>query len=181
MAACGIWSHAIRRTSTLFSMNRSAVLFIALFLVVGAFGASVTYYTDNNCGTKATSPFMGVPNPLVAPLNTCVKAMEAGGGTLYAKFSVCSNSSFSILLYSNSGCNNPADDTVGGTPGDCIRTDPPPGSQSFKIECSNATSPPSTTTAKSTPSTTVKSAAPNPVSLMALILAFAFAAICAQV
>ena len=156
-------------------MNRSAVLFIALFLVVGAFGASVTYYTDNNCGTKVTSPFMGAPNPLVAPLNACVKAMEAGGGTMYAKFSVCSNSSFAIFLYSNSGCNPPVDDTVGGRPGDCIRTDPPPGSQSFKIDCSNATSP------QSPPSTTVKSAAPNPASLMALILAFAFAAICTQV
>jgi hypothetical protein len=169
------------RTSTLFSMNRSAVLFIALFLVVGAFGASVTYYTDNNCGTKATSPFMGAPNPLVAPLNACVKAMEVsqGGQTaiVYVKFSVCSNSSYAIFAYSNSGCNPPADDTIGGRPGDCIRTDPPPGSQSYKIDCSNATSPPITP-----PSTTVvKSAAPNPASLMALILAFAFAAICTQV
>jgi hypothetical protein len=169
------------RTSTLFSMNRSAVLFIALFLVVGAFGASVTYYTDNNCGTKATSPFLGVPNPLVAPLNTCVKAMEEGGTTLYVKFSVCSSSSFAVDSYSDSGCILADGTSLGGTPGGCITTNPPPGSQSFKIDCSNATSPPSTTTAKSPPSTTVKSAAPNPASLMALILAFAFAAICAQV
>jgi hypothetical protein len=152
------------RTSTLFSMIRSAVIFIALFLVGGAFGVTVTYYTDNNCGTKATSPFNGVPNPNVGSLNTCVKAMELPQGnqtrTIYSKATVCSASTFSVGAYYDNACTGSVLSTTTGKPGDCIKADPPPGTQSFKIECS---------------------AASNPASLMALILAFAFAAFCTQV
>jgi hypothetical protein len=154
-------------------MKRSAVLFIALFLFGGAFGhnthVTLTSYSDANCGSKASG--------FTVDLDTCGNAFSG----FVAKASVCSASSFTMSAYQGTSCDGTATAAFSGKPGDCIKTDPPPGSQSFKIECSNATSPPSTTTAKSPPSTTVKSAAPNPVSLMALILAFAFAAICAQV
>jgi hypothetical protein len=134
-------------------MKRSAVLFIALFLFGGAFGHShnthvtLTSYSDANCGSKASG--------FTVDLNTCGNAFSG----FVAKASVCSASSFTMSAYQGTSCDGTATAAFSGKPGDCIKTDPPPGSQSFKVECASAAS--------------------NAASLMALVLTFIFAAICA--
>ncbi len=148
------------RLMTFCTLSCSVVLIIALIFVSGAFGVTVTYYSDPQCGKRASDPLNGVPNPFVFILNTCVKAFErADNSTLYSKATVCSSSSYTIDSFASSSCIGNPTIVTAGKPGDCISSNPPPGSLSYKVDCS---------------------AGSHASSFVALILAFVFAAVCTQ-
>ena len=54
-----------------------AASLVILILSAAALPAlTVTFYEDDNCKLIRSSPFQGVSNPLVAPLNVCTIALK---------------------------------------------------------------------------------------------------------
>ena len=83
------------------------VIVIALglsLLSVAAAQMTQTYYSDASCATPAAGTLNpnGFVNPLIAPLNTCVKQSAA----TWVKFSVCSGTTATGVIYGESGCLN---------------------------------------------------------------------------
>ena len=88
------------------------VIVIALglsLLSVAAAQMTQTYYSDASCTTPAAGTLNpgGMVNPLIAPLNTCVKQSAAS----WVKFSVCSGTTVTGVIYGDSGCLNRLTDT----------------------------------------------------------------------
>jgi hypothetical protein len=183
-------------------MNRSAVLFTALFLVGGAFGQlTATLYTDTNCATMADNTLFEkkYQNPQVAELNVCKeyflprereryvypngsKHMERYTETHYVKAIACSKSGgFIFYRFSDPDCYGYFS-AYAGKSGQCKRDDQfAIGIQSLKVDCPNDPVPAGTSApaGASAPDGTAKSGS-APASLAALTLAFVFAAICTQ-
>jgi hypothetical protein len=187
----------IVRFSNLFTMNRSAVLFTALFLVGGAFGQlTATFFTDTNCATMADKTLFEqkYQNPQVAELNVCKeynrpmerervypnnsKYIEAYTDTHYVKAIACSKSGgFIFYEFRDPECYGMYF-AYAGKSGQCKRDDQfAIGIRSLKIDCPNDPVPPVTS---ATADGTVSKSGSAPVSLAALTFAFVFAAICTQ-
>ncbi len=118
-------------------MKHSSLLFIALFLVGGAFGQLIvaTYFVDTACQTMAANPVGGVANPFSVNLNACVKSL----GGYYAKATSCASGSFSSTTYrmDDTSCTNAALATTNDRTNTCIALSPPmAGVNSYRISCS---------------------------------------------
>jgi hypothetical protein len=99
---------------------------------------AITAYTDSACSSPASSPFLGAPNPFLAPIKICTKYIVADGTVLYLLVNSCLSSSASVSLFYDSLCTAAASITRQFTPDYCNPTDPPPGALSFKITCAPA-------------------------------------------
>jgi hypothetical protein len=187
-------------------MNRSAVLFTALFLVGGAFGQlTATFYTDTNCATMADNTLFEkkYQNPQVAELNVCKeysrprereeyyqngsKYIQAYTRTQYVKAIACSKSSgFIFYEFQDPECYG-IYFAYAGKSGYCKRDDGfAVGIKSFKVECANDPMPAATLAPSATSAPggryLLSGSAPASLaaSLAALTFAFVFAAICTQ-
>jgi hypothetical protein len=54
----------------------AASLVILILSAAASPALTVTFYEDDNCKLIRSSPFQGVSNPLVAPLNVCTIALK---------------------------------------------------------------------------------------------------------
>jgi hypothetical protein len=127
--------------SKLVTMQTTALcllLFSACF-IGGAFGVTVTYYTDLACTNVIGPIFNGVSNPLLMPLGACILAETVGSYNSYRKATACSSTgTVTIGYFTNPTCTTagPAG-TLTFSVGKCIELD---ALQSFKVSCSPAAS-----------------------------------------
>jgi hypothetical protein len=123
-----------------FPMKRSSLLFIALFLVGGAYGQLVaTYFTDTACQTMAPNPTGGVSNPFAVPLNTCVKSL----GGFNSRASACASGTFTSQTFrtEDTSCTNAALATVTDRTNACIVLPSSiGGASSYRVQCTGSTS-----------------------------------------
>jgi hypothetical protein len=126
-----------------FKMKTTAIVLVALSLLSCTIAVSVTYFSDNNCQTSVGGTFQGAANPLVASLNQCVQAVTADGGRtpLWVRPTSCSSANSVIPVFSDNQCANaqPGAQTTFNV-GACLTTPVPPGSMSFRVSCSSASS-----------------------------------------
>jgi hypothetical protein len=120
---------------------------IITILVLSAFSVAlavtVTAYSDTACATLAANPVLGVPNPIVGPLNTCIKSWTLSSGVYYSKISLCSSTSSVGMTYSgDSTCTLTSSGfPSAAVPGQCTAVTPAgsvPGVGSYILTCASA-------------------------------------------
>ena len=117
--------------------SHTLTLFFALAFAVAAVSAvTITYYSDANCATKATTLPNGVSNPIVGALNACV---PFGGTSL--KYTTCSTSAgITQQSFTDGNCGNKVAESVipGAGIGLCAPLSGGGGLNSLKYECSSS-------------------------------------------
>jgi hypothetical protein len=126
-----------------FKMKTTAIVLVVLSLLACTVAVSVTYFSDNNCQTSVGGTFQGTANPLVASLNQCVQAVTADSGrtALWVRPTSCSSTTSVIPYFTDNQCANvfPGASTTFNV-GTCLTSQVPPGSGSFRVSCSSASS-----------------------------------------
>ena len=115
---------------------------------------TILFYRDENCETMVPSPFQGVPNPLVAPLNRCTMGLNVripsfvsflwfifsqdSSTKLYIKPIICSSTyPHPLYTYMDANCAQQHLEPNSVHIGACVTQGAPPGSASFMITCSH--------------------------------------------
>lgn len=138
----------------------------------------ITAYTDSACSSPAPSPFLGAPNPLLAPMKTCTKYIVTGGPVLYLLVNSCLSSSASISLFYDSLCTVAADIALQLTPGYCNTSTPPPGALSFRVTCAPASAGAVQTSSQPPAPVCINGSAPTDCSIQGKYLMSTFSHIC---
>jgi hypothetical protein len=126
--------------------HRAALVFLLFTLCcIGCRAAalSIQYYTDPQCLQAASTTFNGVPNPLVAPINQCIKSFEGSSGVVYSKGVSCSPSgTATATAFTDSACTVPLPTAPSTTlaVGVCLTppTPMPSNAGSLRVSCSTA-------------------------------------------
>ena len=158
------WKICVTLELTLRAMLRLKLVLQLLFVLeMSRIVKAVTFafYEDTKCTTLVASPFQGVPNPLVAPLNVCTKTFQVnsmpsyfhqwpnnnliphnlqdGPTSFYIKPTQCSSTyPHPIYTYSNAACTQTHLEPHTFHIGACVTQGAPPGCASFMITCSHA-------------------------------------------
>ena len=121
---------------TITSLTIIAVLAFTAISTVSAF--SFTIYSDNACATKAPNPVAGMPNPTLAPVNSCFKSFTVDTTTFYNKVTECNSVNTSSISYSDVQCSVcPRGPCAARTipTGTCIQAIGIPAVGSYRIAC----------------------------------------------
>ena len=127
--------------------HRTALVFLLFTLCcIGCRAAalSLQYFTDAQCLQAASTTFNGVPNPLVAPINQCVKSFQGSSGVVYSKGASCSPSGTATAApFTDSACTVPHPTAPPATfaVGVCLTppsTPMPDNAGSLRVSCSTA-------------------------------------------
>ena len=124
-------------------MKAAIIAILALSALSVAWGVTVTAYSDGACATLSANPILGIANPSVGPINTCIKSYTISGSTFYVKYSACTATASAANTYSDAACTVARGGITADVPGTCIPVVPAgdlPGVGSYKVACSSAAS-----------------------------------------
>jgi len=122
-------------------MKATIIAILALSALSVAWGVTITAYSDGACATLSTNPVLGVANPSVGPISTCMKSYTISGSTFYVKYSACIATAYTFNTYADAACTTARGVVATDVTGNCIVITPAgdvPGVGSYKVACSSA-------------------------------------------
>lgn len=131
---CHSINYMAHRTATVF------LLFTLCCIGCRAAGITIQYFTDNACANAAPTVLNTVPNPLVLPINQCVKTFEGNSGIVYSKAMSCTSSGTATAnAFTDIACTTPHSTPVSIVAvGVCLNAPLPPNALSLRVTCSTA-------------------------------------------
>lgn len=112
----------------------TCILLIVLGFVANALSITITYYSDDKCRRTAGNLIRGQPNPLVIPLNACVRSAS----TLWTKAISCDEKA-KIEVWGDEKCTStyPLRTSL-WTPGECTTYTDIKEAPAMMLTCSSA-------------------------------------------
>ena len=121
-------------------MRATTVSVLAFSLIALSKAVTVTFYSDSSCMTPLPNLFGAEQNfnPLVYPLNVCVKPSNSATNPYWIIYTACAGSTTTRSIYSDASCTNKLVENQ--PPIGCTASTSDPTYGSIKYACSSASS-----------------------------------------